>query len=509
VSKFTNIPPIPISEYDYVLPDERIAKYPLEQRDASKLLVYQQGNITEDIFRNAVNHLPDNSLLVYNNTRVIQARMVFRKPTGARIELFCLEPAEPSDYALSLGATGICSWYCMVGNLKKWKDESLTKAISIDEKTILIRATRINTTLPFQDLSPLSINKKKEATSKAILREKPEEQNELSSRNNTHLIRFEWDDPELCFADILDLCGELPIPPYLNRATEEQDHTSYQTVYSKIKGSVAAPTAGLHFTEAVLNDLTRKSIQTEELTLHVGAGTFQPVKTDDIADHQMHTEVISVRKSTLEKLLENEGNIIAVGTTSVRTLESLYYLGIKIIRHKQCAQQAESALPCTGSEGMNRTQVGSEGMNPAQEGSESGFHVLQVGQWDPYEMDISPQPSNSSPDNQHSFNTAAAGFSHINSQQEEISTREALVAIIGHLEENNLTSLQAQTQLMIRPGFRYRMIRGMFTNFHQPKSTLLVLVSAFAGHDWKNIYQYALKRDFRFLSYGDSSLLLR
>lgn len=427
--KLTNIPPIRIAEYDYPLPDERIARYPLNQRDASQLLVYQEGRIEENIFRNAVEYLPENSLLVYNNTRVIQARMVFQKSTGARIEVFCLEPTQPADYALSLGSTGSCSWECMVGNLKKWKEGSLTRNFEVAGRRVMLKATRIK-------------------------------END-SNRKKSPIIHFEWDDSELCFADILDSCGELPIPPYLNRETEENDHNTYQTVYSKIKGSVAAPTAGLHFTDAVLNDLKRKNIETEELTLHVGAGTFQPVKADDIADHQMHAEVISVRKSTLQRLLAHQGSTIAVGTTSVRTLESLYYIGVQL--HKGTA--AESIL---------------------------------VEQWEPYENN----------DHQEIATSQEAGDSYKAIQSNtELSTEEALQAIIDYLDRNHLTSLQAQTQIMIRPGFRFRIIDGMFTNFHQPKSTLLLLVSAFVGDDWKKIYQHALDQGFRFLSYGDSSLL--
>lgn len=424
MSKPANLSPISIGEYDYALPDERIAKYPLQQRDASKLLVYKGGKISESIFRNAAEFLPPDCLLVYNNTRVIRARMVFRKETGARIEIFCLEPAHPADYALSLGATGKCSWNCLIGNLKKWKEGSLIRELQLDGRRVQLRATRLEqgdgNELPQQG----------------------------DNRNiSSHPILFEWDDDSLCFADLLEKSGELPIPPYLNRDTEESDLDTYQTVYSKIKGSVAAPTAGLHFTGEVLNDLRSRNITTEELTLHVGAGTFQPVKTDDVADHEMHSEVISVRRSTLVNLIQHLGNIIAVGTTSVRTLESLYYLGVQL--HEK---EKQNELTPTS--------------------------VLTVAQWDPY-------LTNSS-----------------------LSTHEALHAILSYLDRNHLSGLQAQTQIMIRPGFQFRIIRGMFTNFHQPKSTLLLLVSAFTGAHWKTIYAYALANDFRFLSYGDSSLLL-
>lgn len=447
VSKPTNLSPIRIGEYDYPLPDERIANYPLEQRDASKLLIFRNGTISETIFRNSGEYLPPNSLLVYNNTRVIQARMIFQKPTGARIEIFCLEPLVPADYALSLGATGACSWTCMVGNLKKWKEGSLTRDINPGNRTVRLKVTKID-----DDTIKNNTNTVSAAYHSSRAQAAP---HNLSS----HQLLFEWDDDSLSFADLLDITGELPIPPYLNRPTEEKDHETYQTVYSKIKGSVAAPTAGLHFTEAVLNDLRNKNIETEELTLHVGAGTFQPVKTDDVADHQMHAEVISVRRATLEKLLQHRGPVIAVGTTSVRTLESLYYLGVQL--HARSNSSGDSII---------RDSPTHEQPTP---------QLLNVGQWEPYN------------------NTA------------ELSTEEALRAILSYLDQHHLPSLQAQTQIMIRPGFQFRIINGMFTNFHQPKSTLLLLVSAFTGEHWKAIYEYALHHEFRFLSYGDSSLLIR
>lgn len=408
MNNISNIPSILIDEYDYSLPDERIAKYPLKERDTSKLLLYKNGIISEDIFYNAVNHLPENSLLVYNNTKVIHARLIFQKSTGAFIEIFCLEPLSPSDYALSLSSVNECVWLCLVGNLKKWKHGCLNKSISIDGIEIILEA------------------------------------NIIVSEGNTHQIKFKWNNNNISFAEILDTVGELPIPPYLHRKAEESDNTTYQTVYSKTQGSVAAPTAGLHFTENVLNSLNAKNINIEELTLHVGAGTFQPVKSKNIIDHQMHTEVIAVRKSTIENLINNIGNIIAVGTTSVRTLESLYYIGVKIINN---------ALTSDGK--------------------------IHIDQWEPY------------------------------NQTTDISSDIALSAIIDYLSRNNLDVLHAQTQIIIQPGYKFRIIKGMFTNFHQPRSTLLLLVSAFTGNDWKKIYEYALSNDFRFLSYGDSSLLLK
>jgi S-adenosylmethionine:tRNA ribosyltransferase-isomerase len=400
--------PIYIDEYNYPLPDERIAKYPLTKRDASKLLVYKNQKITESVFSSVSDFLPHNALLVYNNTRVIQARLLFKKDTGASIEVFCLEPLQPADYAQSLGSTTECVWKCMIGNLKKWKEGKLSKQIELAGEKCTFTAERHQT------------------------------------EGNTHSVKFSWDNAAIHFADILENAGELPIPPYLHRKTEESDLTTYQTVYSKIKGSVAAPTAGLHFTEDVFESLKPKQITIEEVTLHVGAGTFQPVKTRDIAEHHMHTEVISVQRSTIENLLKQLGNIVAVGTTSVRTLESLYY-------------------------------IGSSPLNPPK----GDLHVLHVDQWAPYQT------------------------------KDKLTTREALQNIIDYLETNNLTTLHAETQIMIKPGYKFRVVDGMITNFHQPKSTLLLLVSAFVGGNWKQIYDYALENDFRFLSYGDSSLLMK
>ena len=397
-----------IDDFDYDLPDERIAKYPLKQRDSSKLLLWRNGELSESRFSEISSFLPENSLLVCNNTRVIQARIVFHKTTGARIEVFCLEPLLPSDYALSLSATGSCEWKCMVGNLKKWKEGALEQAIIFDGKDVTFSAELMET------------------------------------EGNTHRIRFSWSDDTLSFSEILMLIGELPIPPYLHRKTEENDKKTYQTVYSKIEGSVAAPTAGLHFTPEVFDKLKSKNIETEELTLHVGAGTFQPVKSATIDTHTMHTETIAVPLDTIRRIQRKLGNIIAVGTTSVRTLESLYYLG----------------------------------KGPLNPPSVDG-DLLNVSQWEPYE------------------NT------------NDIPVETALQNIIDYLEKNDLDTLHAETQILIKPGFQFRIINGMITNFHQPKSTLLLLVSAFVGGNWRKIYDYALSNDFRFLSYGDSSLLLK
>ena len=392
--------PIYIADYNYPLPDERIAKYPLAERDHSKLLIYRNGQVSEDRFFNVGDYIAPDSLLIYNNTRVIQARLAFHKPTGARVEVFCLEPLAPHDYQLSLGSTTGCTWKCMVGNAKKWHDEP----VELKAGEFTLRAYKEQTL------------------------------------GNTFAVRFEWDEPNVSFAEILDAAGELPIPPYLNRKTEESDLRTYQTVYSRIKGSVAAPTAGLHFTEAVLADLRQRGIKTTELTLHVGAGTFQPVKTEDANLHTMHTEIIAVPRQAIVDILANLGHIVAVGTTSMRTLESLYFLGCMLLR---------------------------------------GDRSLHVPQFMPYE------------------------------QEWTLSTEEALQALLAYLDETHQDTLHAETQIMIKPGYRFRVVEQLITNFHQPKSTLLLLVSAFVGEDWKKIYDYALAHDFRFLSYGDSSILFR
>ena len=399
--------PIYIADYNYPLPDERIAKYPLPERDHSKLLVYRGGQVSEDRFYNVGDYIAPHSLLIYNNTRVIQARLEFHKPTGARIEVFCLEPLEPHDYQLSLSSTTGCIWKCMVGNAKKWHDE----AIELKAGEWTLRAYKQETL------------------------------------GNTFAVRFEWDEANVSFAEILDAMGELPIPPYLNRKTEESDKTTYQTVYSRIKGSVAAPTAGLHFTEKVLSDLHNRGIDTDEVTLHVGAGTFLPVKTADANEHTMHTEIIAVPKSTIEHIIAQIGHIVAVGTTSMRTLESLYFIGCRFLNSE-------------ASEYRN-------------------IENIHVGQFEPYEQKSFP------------------------------STEEALRAIVAYLDATGQQTLHAETQIMIKPGYVFHVVDQLITNFHQPQSTLLLLVSAFVGGDWRTIYDYALSHDFRFLSYGDSSILNR
>jgi S-adenosylmethionine:tRNA ribosyltransferase-isomerase len=395
---------IHIEDFNYELPDNRIAKFPLKERDNSNLLVWKNKRITGESFRNLSDFIPDDALLVFNNTKVIQARLIFEKATGAQIEVFCLEPEEPADYALSFSRNDCCTWLCLIGNARKWKDGNLTMPIPEEQKTLLT-AERIE------------------------------------NKGETHLIRFSWNNPALTFADILEKCGELPIPPYLNRKAEESDKTTYQTIYSKIKGSVAAPTAGLHFTEAVFQSLKKKHIDFEEITLHVGAGTFKPVKSDTLAGHIMHTECFSVKKQTIRKLIENEGRIFAVGTTSVRTLESLYHIGLYLKSHPNASPEE-----------------------------------LSVGQW-----------------------TSAASC----------TTRDILAQILSYMERKQIETLVAHTQILIAPGYEFKLVTGMITNFHQPKSTLLLLISAFVNGEWRKIYDYALKHDFRFLSYGDSSLLMR
>ncbi len=398
---------IRIEEFNYPLSDERIAKFPLTKRDESKLLVYRNGKIDEAVFKQLSDYLPQGSMLVYNNTRVIQARMLFQKETGAQIEVFCLEPVIPHDYALVFQQTESCSWLCLVGNLKKWKEGALHKTIRMGDKEVVLSAERIKTT------------------------------------GDSHLVRFSWNNPQVTFAELLDAAGILPIPPYLHRETRESDLQTYQTVYSKIKGSVAAPTAGLHFTPEVLAGLDAKGFTREEVTLHVGAGTFKPVKSEVIGDHEMHTEFISVRRSAIENIRTNLGRIIAVGTTSVRTLESLYYMGRTLVNNPDATSEE-----------------------------------LVVTQWTPYH------------------------------DTEEVTAHEALTALLDYLDRNQADTLLSATQIMIAPGYEFKIVKGIITNFHQPKSTLLLLISAFVNGNWKSIYNYALDNDFRFLSYGDSSLLL-
>lgn len=400
---------IQIKDFNYPLDDKRIAKHPLAEREKCKLLFYQNKQIKDLHFYDIPDLLPENSMLVYNNTRVINARLRFQKPNGgATIEIFCLEPISPRDYAQVFQTNGECRWLCFVGNSKRWKTGSLTQDVKVSGITVTISATR------GQQLG------------------------------NAFEIIFNWNNENVTFASLLEAIGEIPIPPYLNRKTEESDSEDYQTVYSHIEGSVAAPTAGLHFTDEVLAECDKRGITRRELTLHVGAGTFQPVKSENIGEHAMHTEFISVERSLLEELIKAEGNVVAVGTTSVRTLESLYYIGITLLE------------------------------NPDADENE-----LRVKQWAPYEKEYST------------------------------STKDALQAIIDYIDKQGLDKYIGSTQIMIAPSFKFRIIKGMITNFHQPQSTLLLLVSAFVDGNWNEIYDYALSHDYRFLSYGDSSLLLR
>ena len=431
---------IRIADYNYPLPDERIAKYPLPERDSSKLLVYCHGEISHDTFRNLSAYLPKGALMVCNNTRVIHARLHFRKATGALIEVFLLEPYSPADYEQMFQTRGRCTWCCLVGNLKKWKEGVLTREFTYNDLPFTISATR------------------------------------LGQHGTSQLVEFTWQPnaplTTLCstsgrsqgensqfpsFSDVIDAMGELPIPPYLNRDTEESDKTTYQTVYSKIKGSVAAPTAGLHFTPQVLQALADCGITREELTLHVGAGTFRPVKSEEIAGHEMHTETIAVRRQTIEQLISHEACAIAVGTTSVRTLESLYYMGMKILHNPDIAEEQ-----------------------------------LHVSQWEPYENE---EPV--------SMPSGVPAWS-----EELPSAVASLKALLDWMDRRSLDVLHSSTQIIIVPGYEYKIVKMLITNFHQPQSTLLLLVSAFVHGDWHRIYDYALANDFRFLSYGDSSLLI-
>ena len=414
---------IHISDYNYDLPDSRIAKFPVSPRDTSKLLVYRHGEISDDIFYNLPKYLPEKSLMVFNNTKVIQARMHFRKETGALIEVFLMEPAAPTDYELMFQTCGECSWLCMVGNLKKWKEGSLVRTFDVAGTTINFKATMRRDII------------------------------DAKSGGTNYWVDFAWDNPQVSFAEILDAVGELPIPPYLNRETQDSDKTTYQTVYSKIKGSVAAPTAGLHFTDKVLAAIDAAGVRREELTLHVGAGTFKPVKSEEIDGHTMHTEYVCVRRDTLQTLLDYDCCAIAVGTTSVRTLESLYYMGVKLEANPDAAEED-----------------------------------LHVCQWEPYEKaDGTPVGGN---------------------LVDGITPQKAISNIIAWLDKNNLKTLHSSTQIIIAPGYEYKIVKVLVTNFHQPQSTLLLLVSAFLKGDWHNVYDYALSHDFRFLSYGDSSILI-
>lgn len=398
------IPHIDTQLYDYELPEEKIARYPLERRDNSKLLTYKHGTISQTTFNKLRDHLPENATLVFNNTKVIRARLKLQKETGAQIEIFCLEPIEPIDIQQSFATTSCVKWKCIIGNSKKWKEGSLRKTLTNGTISTTLSATRI------------------------------------SIVDNTSIVEFSWDNRLLTFADIIDLVGVTPIPPYLNRETEDIDTERYQTVYSEHKGSVAAPTAGLHFSDEIIQDLRTHGHQLINVTLHVGAGTFKPVQTKEISSHIMHTEHIVVERSAIEMLRNNSAPLFAVGTTSVRTLESLYWLGVKL-------------------------HIGEDISNGLE-------------QWDAYRLPT------------------------------DIPVKTALDALMTLLDENKTDILNNQTQIMIVPGYKFRIVEGLITNFHQPHSTLLLLIGAFVGEKWHDIYDYALNNDFRFLSYGDSSILI-
>lgn len=401
----TDVKHISIEEYDYPLPDDRIAKYPLAERDASKLLVLKDNEIKESQFKHVGDDLPKDTLLVFNETKVIRARLQFRKATGSRIEVFCLEPE--NDYQVAFSASSPVNWKCLIGNAKRWKEGPLTMALTVGGKPVTLNATR------------------------------------LSQNDQYAEIEFSWTPSDLPFASVLEAAGEIPLPPYLHRDAEPADRDRYQTVFARYDGSVAAPTAGLHFTQPLIAALREKGFRFDEVTLHVGAGTFKPVSTETIGEHAMHSETIVVRKSLIQNLMEQFSKpIVPVGTTSTRTLESLYWIGMMLKE---------------------------QGMN---------LRPLHVEQWYPY------------------------------GEHAPLSAPEALQLIVDYLDMHGLTRLEASTALMIAPSYKMRIITGLITNFHQPKSTLLLLVSALIGERWKDCYRFALDHGFRFLSYGDSCLFL-
>lgn len=396
---------IDINDFNYPLPDERIAKFPLAERSSSKLLIYDNGNISESHFRNVAEYLPEGAMLVFNNTRVVRARIVMHKASGARIEVFCLEPHNPADYERAFAIKGESEWSCIVGNLKKWKEGEIGIDFEYNGEPHTLRAEIV----------------------------------ERGTRE--HIVRFRW-SADCSFGQLLETLGRIPIPPYLNRESEDIDNTRYQTVYARFEGSVAAPTAGLHFTPELIAEMRERGFSFEEVTLHVGAGTFLPVKDENAAQHNMHTEHFVITRQTLQNILHNAGRIVAVGTTSVRTMESLAALAWRI--------------KCTGT--PNVEQV--------------------VGQWELYDIPA------------------------------EFLCKDVAEVLLNYMTDNGLEQLKAATQIMITPlGYHFRIVNYIITNFHQPKSTLLLLVSAYVGDNWKRIYDYALANDFRFLSYGDSSLL--
>lgn len=406
MNTFSNIN---INDLNYLLPENKIAKYPLDQRDLSKLLIYKDNNILEDVFRNISDYLPPDSLILFNDTKVINARLLFFKETGARIEIFCLEPVVPKTYMESLNSNERCSWKCLVGNSKKWKNGCLYKQIKVNDEIVTLKASQIN------------------------------------DYDGSFQILFEWDNKNILFSEVLESGGYIPVPPYLNRDSEELDKTRYQTIYSRNDGSVAAPTAGLHFTDEVFDCLKRKNVIVDNITLHVGAGTFKPIKADKITLHEMHAESFRIKKNTIIKMKENAGNITAVGTTTVRTIESIYQIGLKIINE-------------------NNTVA----------------NKFFVDQWEAYK-----------------------------NVDSNFSNAEVLDRIVNWMEKSGYDYLDCLTRIIILPGYEFKFTDRLITNFHQPKSTLLLLLAAFTGQAWKDIYKYALDNDFRFLSYGDSSLIFK
>ncbi len=401
---------ISISDFTYHLPEERIAVFPLPERDASKLLVYKNGKIEEDVYKNIADYIPADSLLVFNNTKVIKARILFKKPTGGVIEIFCLEPHEEvNEYNVVMNKRGGVKWKCMIGGASKWKEGTLDKKCEISDKKFEIKAMLVEK-LP-----------------------------------DAYVVKLSWQPAEYSFAEVLALFGDMPLPPYIKRKTDDADKERYQTIYAKHEGSVAAPTAGLHFTENVFASFEQKNISKAYVTLHVGAGTFKPVNAALLNGHEMHSEWIDVNTETIEQLINKTGNVIAVGTTSLRTIESLYWMGVKTI------------------------------LNPLISADQ-----LPIQQWDVYEPPLS-------------------GI--------KISAAEALKNLLRWMKQNNLQRLFAYTQILIAPGYEYKVAKAIITNFHQPQSTLLLLVAAAVGNDWKRLYGYALENDFRFLSYGDGSIL--
>ena len=401
---------ISIADYTYILPDERIAKYPLPERDQSKLLIYRNGEIKENIYANLANELPENSLLIFNNTKVVEARLLFEKPNGGKIEIFCLEPHEQyGDITTAMLQKEKVWWKCLVGGAKKWKEGLLLARIG--------RYDFADITLTAQKIKQLS---------------------------DSYIIELSWDDAHLSFAELLHLAGAIPLPPYLNRSPEESDKERYQTIYARHDGSVAAPTAGLHFTDSLFKKLAAKNIQHDFVTLHVGAGTFKPVKTETMQEHEMHAEFIDVSKVFIKKLIQQlDQTIITVGTTSLRTIESLYWLGVKTKLNPSIDQNA-----------------------------------LHITQWGAYELSI-----------------------------DNITAKDALISLLNWMDQQQTERLITKTQIIIAPGYQFKIIKALITNFHQPQSTLLLLVAAISGDNWRKIYNYALEKDFRFLSYGDGNLL--